>query len=311
MNKSAPEIIEINSENWINSKPLSLKELKGKVILLDFWAYSCINCLRTLPSLKEIWRKYKKENVVIIGIHTPEFMFEKDIKNVKVAVSKHKIDYPVANDPEGINWRRYGNKYWPRVALINPFGEIVMEHVGEAGYDTIEEKIIELIDLENKKQFIRINEEKRLYDSYTSRETYAGSLRNSGIGSSKVCFESSCDVYIDPGKHTQDIIYLDGSWDQKKEYLTFNGDKGYISFRFHAKEVNVVLSGVGIVEILLDNVSLTNNNSGKEVIFHNNKSYLKIDGPDVFNIVNMKRFETKDLKIIPFKNMEIYAYTFG
>jgi len=141
--RKAPELVGVDSEKqWINSKPLKLADLVGKVVLLDFWAYSCINCVRTLPALKEMWSKYKDKRFVIIGVHTPEFEFEKEVGNVKAAVKKHGIEYPVVSDPERYNWVRYGNRWWPRAALIDAEGKLIFDHVGEAGYDEIEERIV-------------------------------------------------------------------------------------------------------------------------------------------------------------------------
>ncbi|VVB59625.1 Thiol-disulfide oxidoreductase ResA [uncultured archaeon] len=128
--RKAPEIVSTESQ-WINSKALTMKDLRGKTVLLDFWTYSCVNCLRTLPALKQMWKKYRNRDVVIIGVHTPEFEFEKDIANVRFAVKKHRIKYPVLNDPERINWERYGDTYWPRAELINSEWELVFEHVGD------------------------------------------------------------------------------------------------------------------------------------------------------------------------------------
>ena len=127
----APEIEDLQA--WTNSKPLKLENLRGKVVLLDFWTYSCINCLRTLPHLKKMWETYSKKGLMIIGIHTPEFEFEKELKNVKEAVKKHKIGYPVALDNNHSTWNLYGNTYWPRSTLVDSKGLIRMEHVGEGG----------------------------------------------------------------------------------------------------------------------------------------------------------------------------------
>ncbi len=167
LTKRAPEIIS-KKDQWINSEPLTLEKLMGKIVLLDFWTYSCINCLRTLPALKEMWEKYKSKNFIIMGIHTPEFEFEKEIENVKAAVKKHRIEYPVLNDPERINWNRYGNKYWPRYALINPRGNLILEHIGESGYDEIDERIAG--ELGNKGE--RIWEKKSIVNLSTNLHKY-------------------------------------------------------------------------------------------------------------------------------------------
>lgn len=317
----APEIIGINEKGWINSKPLSLDNLQGKVVLLDFWTYSCVNCLRTLPALKEMWKKYKNKRFMLIGIHTPEFDFEKEIGNVKYAVKKHGIEYPVASDPERINWNRYGNNYWPRAALINSSGELIFDHVGESGYDEIEGKIIEeLAKLKEIKQseIEKIKEKKRAYELGISKETYAGSLRNEGLGSAMVCTKHNCNEYFDNQNYEKDVLYPHGDWLQEKEFLEFKGKKadkqnatGHLAFKYYASEVNVVMAGNGTAEVLLDNKPLAKDKAGSDIIFKDNKSYVKIDGADMYNLIKAGHFHEGVLKLIPFKGMKVYAYTFG
>lgn len=122
----APEIRDI--AHWINSEPLSLESLKGKVVLIDFWTYSCINCIRTQPYLNAWHEKYEKDGLVIIGLHAPEFAFEKLEKNVRGAVEKAGIKYPVALDNDFATWNAYANRYWPAKYLIDKNGNIVYKH---------------------------------------------------------------------------------------------------------------------------------------------------------------------------------------
>jgi thiol-disulfide isomerase/thioredoxin len=126
---------------WINSKPLSLKQLKGKVVMVDFWAYSCINCIRTVPHLEGWYQRYKNAGLVVIGIHAPEFPFEGKAANVAAAVRKFKITYPVALDNDYVTWNRYQNEYWPAHYLIDRQGNIVETHAGEGGYADTENHI--------------------------------------------------------------------------------------------------------------------------------------------------------------------------
>lgn len=305
LTKRAPEIIS-KKEQWLNSEPLTPEKLKGKIVLLDFWTYSCINCLRTLPALKEMWEKYKSKNFIIIGIHTPEFEFEKEIENVKAAVKKHRIEYPVLNDPERINWNRYGNKYWPRYALINPRGNLILEHIGESGYDEIDERIAG--ELGNKGE--RIWEKKRIYPAGISPEIYAGSLRNPGLGSGEACTKEGCQ-YVDPGNHIRDVIYISGNWNQEPGFLVFEGKEGHISFRYYASEVNLVMEGKGIAEVLLDEKPLKKEDAGADIELKNGKSYVIIDRSDMYNIIKSRNFKMGEIKLIPFKGLRVYAYTFG
>lgn len=313
--KNAPEIEYENDKFWINSVPLNLDKLKGKVVLLDFWTYSCINCVRTLPVLKRIWEKYKGKRFMLIGIHTPEFEFEKEIGNVKYAVKKYEINYPILSDPSRDNWENYGNTYWPRCALINSEGEIVFEHIGESGYEEVEREIVkELSKLrEVSSDFEPLPEQKKNPPYGLSKETYAGKLRNEGIGSGIACVKEGCNEYVDNGSYTGGVIYLQGMWKQHKEYLEYLGQdyKGWIAYRYHAKEVNVVLSGVGIAEVLYNNFPVMEKDAGKDIIFADGKSFVKLEGADMYNLLKHPGYESGLLTIKPFNEMKVYAYTFG
>ena len=308
----APKLVWTENKNWLHSKPLTWESLRDKLILLDFWTYSCINCLRTLPALKQIWEKYQNKKFILIGVHTPEFDFEKDLVNVQKAARKHELEYPILNDPERINWENYGNTYWPRAALINADGELIMDHVGESGYDEIEEAIIkELRKMKQLEAASRIKEEKHYYAPNISPEIYAGSSRNAGLGSAKVCSKRGCDEFYDAGKYHQDIIYVQGDWKQTSEYLEFMGDKGHIAFQYYAKEVNVVMEGKGLATIFLNDKPLMGMEAGKDVRVSQGKSLAHLEGADLYQLVHKPDYQQSVLKIIPFKGLKVYAYTFG
>jgi thiol-disulfide isomerase/thioredoxin len=140
---SAPELTGI--DHWLNSDPLTIKSLKGKVVLIDFWTFSCINCIRTLPYVTKWYDTYKDQGFVIIGVHTPEFAFEKDTNNVADAIKHFNIHYPVAQDNEYGTWNAYNNQYWPAEYLIDKNGNIVYTHFGEGEYDHTENAIRQLL----------------------------------------------------------------------------------------------------------------------------------------------------------------------
>ncbi len=298
-------------EGWINSKELRMNELKGKVVLLDFWTYSCVNCIRTLPHLKLIWGKYKKYPFVLIGVHTPEFDFERIAANVEKAVRKHGISYPVALDSGNETWIAYGNQYWPRQALVDANGKIVWEHSGEGGYGEMEQEIVnELKKTGVKVEFKGKEEEARSYSYGVSHETYCGSRRNSGIGSSGVCIPGGC-VYRDVNEHKRDAIYLEGMWEQKEEYLEFVKGKGYLAFVYNAKEVNLVMDGKAEVEVLVDGKSVNEKVKGKDVKVKGKKTIVTVDRADMYNLVKSKEVEEHEIKIVPQKGLRCYAFTFG
>ncbi|MGE8678539.1 MAG: thioredoxin family protein [Achromobacter marplatensis] len=139
----APEFTGI--ENWLNSPPLTLASQRGKVVLVDFWTYTCINCIRTLPYVTSWHQKYKDQGLVVVGVHTPEFPFERSTSNVQKALERFKITYPVAQDNRYATWEAYRNQYWPAVYLIDKQGQIVYRHFGEGNYAETEAEIQRLL----------------------------------------------------------------------------------------------------------------------------------------------------------------------
>ena len=134
-----------NIDTWLNSQPLKLDELRGKVVLVDFWTYTCINCLNHLPYVKDWNEKYKDKGLVVVGVHTPEFAYEKSTKNVQDAINRLQIKHAVAQDNSYATWKAFDNQYWPAVYLIDKRGQIVYSHYGEGRYDETEKKIQALL----------------------------------------------------------------------------------------------------------------------------------------------------------------------
>jgi len=168
----APEIKGI--AGWMNSKPLTIESLRGKVVLVDFWTYSCINCLRTLPHIEEWDKKYRNDGLVVIGVHSPEFKFEKDEKNIETAIAKYHIRYPVANDNALATWTSFNNSYWPAEYLIDQQGQVVYESAGEGDYDVTENNIRALLGLSGK---VGPDNAPIPYTADDTPETYLGSDR--------------------------------------------------------------------------------------------------------------------------------------
>jgi len=144
MKKKAPEFEGLT--NWINTEPIeSLETLQGKVVLIDFWTYSCINCIRTIPHNRSLWDKYQDDDFVLIGVHAPEFAFERKIENLEREVRDFEITYPVVQDNEFATWDNFKNRYWPAVYIIDKEGYIRFTHFGEGKYEEIDDVVAELI----------------------------------------------------------------------------------------------------------------------------------------------------------------------
>ena len=141
---SAPNFVGIT--NWFNSRPLDIADLRGKVVLVDFWTYGCVNCVNTLPHVTALYEKYKDRGLVVVGVHTPEFPFERSAGNVQAALKRHGITYPVAQDNDSKTWTAYRNQYWPAQYIVDQNGKIVFQHAGEGQYEQIERTIAGLLN---------------------------------------------------------------------------------------------------------------------------------------------------------------------
>jgi thiol-disulfide isomerase/thioredoxin len=141
---AAPDFAGIS--NWFNSAPLSMANLRGKVVLVDFWTYGCVNCVNTLPHLTALYAKYRDRGLVVVGVHTPEFPFERSASNVQAALKRHGIIYPVAQDNESKTWDAYGNQYWPAQYIVDQSGKIVFQHAGEGQYEQMDRTIARLLN---------------------------------------------------------------------------------------------------------------------------------------------------------------------
>lgn len=142
---TAPELVGLGQ--WFNSEPLTLQKLRGKVVMVDFWTYGCINCVRTLPYVTKLHEKYKDKGLVIVGVHTPEFPFERSASNVEAALKRHGITYPVAQDNNFATWRAYSNQYWPAQYIVDRNGQVVYTHAGEGAYEEMDRLIGKLLNV--------------------------------------------------------------------------------------------------------------------------------------------------------------------
>ncbi len=321
MLERAPEFKDIKA--WINSPSLTMAGLRGKVVCIDAWTYSCINCQRTIPHHKALWECYRQLPFVFIGLHTPEFSFERDVGNVEAAVRRMGIPYPVAVDSDNTTWRLYGDTYWPRLWVVAPSGYILYDHAGEGGYAEIEDIVREGLKSLRGTLPPRVTaedgEERDLEDFGTLRrispETYAGSRRNRGLGNAQVCFPGSCIRFLDLGPHERDVIYLQGDWTQEPEYVRFDGEEGHIAYRFFAREVNMVMApSEGPVEVgaTLDGKPISKDLRGRDVAGGQGETIVKVDRPDMYRIVSAAKGREGELRLAPHsRGLRIFACTFG
>jgi cytochrome c biogenesis protein CcdA/thiol-disulfide isomerase/thioredoxin len=233
---------------WLNSPPLTREALKGKVVLIDFWTYSCINCLRAIPYVRAWAEKYKDQGLVVIGVHAPEFAFEKNIDNVKKAVSDLKIGYPVAVDNNYAIWRAFDNQYWPAHYFIDTEGRIRHHHFGEGDYDESEQVIQQLLAEAGNKNVaaglvkISATGAEAAADAMDtgSPETYVGYERADNFVSPGGAVKDAGHVY-EAGKPRLNEWGLTGNWTISGENAALNEGGGGIVYRFHARDLHLVL----------------------------------------------------------------------
>jgi cytochrome c biogenesis protein CcdA/thiol-disulfide isomerase/thioredoxin len=232
---------------WLNSKPLTTESLKGKVVLVDFWTYSCINCLRAIPYVRAWAEKYKDQGLVVIGVHAPEFAFEKNVANVRKAVASLKIGYPVAIDNDLAVWRAFNNSYWPAHYFIDAKGEIRHHHFGEGDYEESERVIQKLLAEAGAAAGADLAvvtatgaEMPSAADQVGSPETYVGYARAENFVSPGGAVQNAAHVYSD-GKPRLNEWGLTGDWTVEGEQATLNARDGGIVYRFHARDLHLVL----------------------------------------------------------------------
>ena len=302
----APEIDGI--KQWFNSNPLTISQLKGKVVLVDFWTYSCINCIRTLPYVESWYEKYKGQGLVVIGVHAPEFPFEGKPENVEPAIRKFGITYPVAMDNDFTTWKNYHNQYWPAHYLIDRNGNVVDSHFGEGGYDDTENKIRSLLGLTQK---VEATPDMAVTSAGQTPETYLGYERGQNFSSKENVSSNSSQTYSFPPKLEQNQWALNGAWTISGEHITADHAGASLKFNFTAGKVFLVLGskqGGSIKATLKLNDAPLGNNAGKDVF----NGIVTVDQHRLYELVSQPKVKNGILEITATSpELEAYAITFG
>ncbi len=290
---------------WLNSPPLALEDLKGKVVLVKFWTYTCINCIRTFPHVNAWKEKYADDGLVIVGVHTPEFEFEKDLGNVREAVSDYEIKYPVVQDNDYKIWRAYANRYWPAKYLVNRDGCIVNEHFGEGKYEETEKLIQELLDVSG--ETVDLEAEKGV--GGRTPERYLGFGRTEDFVSPEGIVKGKVANYSFPKAIGLNEHALMGNWLISEEYArAAAGAK--LNFHFKAKEVFLVMRAEKETEVI---VRLDGEESGsalgEDVA---DGGVVKVSGDRLYKLIKLEDFGEHMLEMeFPEGGVEVFAFTFG
>ena len=327
---------------WINSDPLTIEKLEGKVVLVDFWTYTCINCIRTFPYLKLWHSRYADDGLVILGIHTPEFEFEKDYDNVVQATRDNGIIWPVAQDNDYVTWKNYSNRFWPAKYLIDQDGVVRYTHFGEGKYAETEQQIRALLaeagaDLSDDKLVLPTDQEVDMTflntrNAVITPELYAGHERNFfaamyGRGAYVVqpeYFDSRDEVATlkAPSELAHHKIYFNGPWsimaESSRHARETSENEDYIAIKYSAKSVNAVITAESNqsyrVLLTLNGQPLTEENKGRDVIIGDNgDSYIEVNEARLYELVEHPQYaQGQELRMSSnSSDFGLYAFTFG
>lgn len=329
--EEAPEFVP--SGDWFNAAPFTLAEQldEGRVVLVDFWTYSCVNCQRTLPFLKDWHRKYADRGLTIVGVHTPEFRFEHDPKNVARAVREAGLPYAIFQDNDWETWRAFDNSVWPAKYLIGADGRIFYRHFGEGRYEETEEAIRAALEAAGHEvQDIAVGgvEAPALDGNVVTmtRELYFGYERNFRPGGAYAAQEeyyvnpdAVLDL-VDPGPpRNANVWYAHGLWNNADQAMVHIRDteeyEDYLAFEFTARSVNPVMSAREPVEVLvqLDGLALDPGQAGGDVDWDAmGRSIVRVDEPRMYHVVELPALGEHVLRLsVKDDWVSVYSVTFG
>jgi cytochrome c biogenesis protein CcdA/thiol-disulfide isomerase/thioredoxin len=289
----APDLAKISA--WVNTQPFDLQELRGKVVLLDFWTYSCVNCLRTLPYLKDWDARYRSKGLVIVGVHTPEFDFEHDLGNVRTAIDRLGVRYPVALDNAYGTWEAYSNQYWPAEYLIDQSGHVRHVHFGEGEYRETERLIRLLLRAGGASALPRPTDDTdRTPRGIRTPETYLGYFRIDRFDSDRLIVQRPHDYRL-PTSLPRDHWAYGGNWTVESERAV-SGEGARLQLHFYARKVHLVLGGKGVVAVALDGKS---------------RGVVHVNGSRLYTLVSQPKLRDGKLDLYFTPDVSAYAFTFG
>jgi thiol-disulfide isomerase/thioredoxin len=309
---------ELAGGEWIQQGPLELAQLHGqKVLLLDFWDYTCVNCIRTLPYVAEWHRRYAARGLVVVGVHAPEFSFARERANVVEAIEKFGLAYPVVLDNKYAIWRAYSNRYWPAKYLIDAQGRLRYYHFGEGLYQETEKQIQRLLtELDSAAQFpaplepIRDTDKPGAVCYRVTPELYLGYARGQFGNPAGVVRDTSFD-YLDPGHYIEGAAYLSGRWFVSEESSRADSAGAALMLRYTSMDVNLVMApsagGAARVELLIGEEQ----RAGSDVVFENGRCFITVDRPRMYSLIANPSVLSGSLKLKMLDpGATAYAFTF-
>ena len=309
---------------WLNSSALGPSDVRGKIVLVDFWDYTCINCLRTLPYLRNLYDRYHDDGLVIVGVHAPEFPFGEDAKNVRAAMDDLGVRWPVVLDNSGAIWRRYHNDGWPHEYLFDPNGTLVESYAGEGNYQTTERTIQDLLKKQNPQLSVPPVMALLPKDNYLKPgalcypQTPEVVLELTHVANAASANGATrAKTYDDGGRpHRDGAMYLDGFWDVDRVAARSADGHGTVSLRYHAIQVVGVLAPEGTaavrVDITQDGAPVAKGDAGNDVRYDaDGRSFVNVDAPRAYELMQNATFGQHELRLHPAgKGAAIYSFAF-
>jgi thiol-disulfide isomerase/thioredoxin len=311
---------------WINSNPLGVGDLRGKVVLVDFWDYTCVNCLRTLPYLHAWYDRYHNDGFTIVSVHTPEFDFAGEEQNVRAATQRLNVNWPVVLDTKQAIWSRYDNSSWPKEYLFDQSGRLVDTVTGEGHYQETESKIQELLKAGNPNLALPPVMALLPQDSYAKPgavcylHTPEVIVVNSKIANAAAQSDPTRETsYVDTtasDARKDGIIYLQGVWQMSKEAMVPKSDAAYLDLEYHAIEVESVLGPVNgspvRVDVTQDDAPLAKTDAGADIHYDaSGMSYVTVDSARAYQLLMNAKMAFHDLRLTPkLPGLGVYSFAF-
>ncbi len=307
---------------WIGTQPITAADLRGKVVLVDFWEYTCINCLRTLPYLSEWYKRYHNDGFEIIGVHTPEFPFSHERKNVEAAMKRLGVVWPVVLDDNDTIWKRFNNSAWPAEYLFDQNGHLVEAVSGEGGYQDTEARIQALLHRENPSLKLPPLMALLPQDNYTKPGAvcyprtpefliYEHHIADPPTGRAS----SGNEQYHDSGPHVDGQVYLDGLWRREAAGIVSGGSEGYATIAYHAIEVVAVMRGACFtvrVDVTQDGKPVPREDAGSDIRYDGRgNSYIDVSQPRAYQVIMNAVYGHHQLLLAPEGDgLALYSFAF-
>ena len=314
----APEIGRV----WLNSPPLSFRQLRGRVVLVDFWDYTCVNCIRTLPYVQAWHERYRDKGLTVIGVHTPEFTFAQYESNVERGIREFGLTYPIVVDSNREIWKAFANRYWPTKYLLDKDSYLRYGHFGEGGYVECEQVIQELLreidpnlNLPGIMTPLREEDHPGAVCYRPSGELYLGHQRGR-IGNEGGFRQDQIADYDFPGKVEENVFYAEGRWASTAEYFEAAGEGPHaLKLKYQAAAVNLVMAAprgtVVEVRLLQDEKPLARNQAAKDTRFRSSgESYVVVDAARMYSLVDNHDFAEHQLELQCSPGVAAFAFTF-